>query len=72
MKVFAPTNKGLGHLSLFVPFRFSLYFKFCLFLTKVSNSKVSCYGVSKGRLFICQSLMDYVEQAKKSNDDKIS
>ncbi len=55
MKVFAPTNKGLGHLALLVPSRSSFCFKFCMFFTKVSQSMTSYYGVSKWRLFICQS-----------------
>ncbi len=56
MKVFVPTNKILGHLSLIVPSKFSLCFKFCMFFSKVSHSKASCCGVSKWRFFICQSI----------------
>jgi len=34
---------------------FSLCFKFCMFMTRVSQSKALCCVMSKWRLFICQS-----------------
>jgi hypothetical protein len=55
IKAFAPTNKGLGRLSLLIPPRFPCYFKFCMLLMRVSHSKASCCGVSIWRLLICQS-----------------
>ncbi len=35
--------------------RFPCCFKLCMFLTRVSHSKASCYGVSKWKLLICHS-----------------
>jgi len=57
MKVFIPTSEGLGHLSLLVPLRFPYCFKFCILMTRVSHSRGLCYGVSKWKLFICQSTL---------------
>jgi hypothetical protein len=45
----------LGHLGLLVPSRSSFCFKFCMFLTRVSHSMASYYGVSNWKLLVCQS-----------------
>ncbi len=66
MKAFAPMYKGLGHLGLFVPLRFPCCFKFCMLLTKVSHSKALCYGVSKWKLLVRQSIC---ELCKTSQDN---
>ncbi len=58
MKAFAPTNKSLGHLSLLIPSRSSLCSKFCILLRRILHSKALCYGVSKWKLFICQSICE--------------
>jgi len=56
MKAFAPTNKSLRLQALFVPSKSSLCFRLCILLMRVSYFKALCYGVSKWRLFICQSI----------------
>jgi hypothetical protein len=61
MKIFAPTNNGLGHLGLFIPLRFFFfYFKFCMLLTRFSHPKALCYGVSR----YINPFVNYVEQIK--------
>ncbi len=39
----------------FFPRWYPSWFLPCMFLIKVSHSKASCFGVSKWRLFVCQS-----------------
>jgi hypothetical protein len=41
MKIFVPTNKGLGHLGLLVQPKSPYYFKFYMLMTKVSHSIVT-------------------------------
>ncbi len=56
MKVFAPMNKGLGHLGLLVPSRFFYYFKFCMLLMKVSPQG-PCIVVFQNENFLYANLM---------------
>ncbi len=56
MKAIASINKSLGHLGLLVPSTSSFCFKLSMLLIRVSHSRASCYGVSKWKLFVCQSI----------------
>jgi hypothetical protein len=50
------TNKSFGHLGLLAPSKSSFCFKFCIFFMKDSHSKALCYGVSKWKFRVCQSI----------------
>ncbi len=65
MKAFVPMNKGLGQLVLFIPLRFTYYFKFCMFLTRVSHSRFHVVVFQNENSSYTNPLMDYVKHAKK-------
>jgi hypothetical protein len=63
MKAFVPMNKGWRHLVLFIPPRSPYYFKFCMFLIRVSHFRL-CVVVFQNEDSYTNPFVDYVEQAK--------